>query len=153
MFFVKVSHQSPPLAEPQKVSSKSSSKAAPKFRPHWTRLRHMARYSWLSWHGEKWWHVDFMGFSWLNRLNMGIPSKKQLQTIQHARVLKGIVILNNDEIRLMCRWEKNEGLVWYIYCRCPCVGPSKFFWCQQVGKWKLIIKNGNQALQWTFRCI
>jgi hypothetical protein len=40
---------------------------------------------------------------------MGIPSKKQLQTIQHARVLKGIVILNNDEIRLMCLWEKMRG--------------------------------------------
>ena len=58
---------------------------------------------------------------------MGIPSKKQLQTIQHARVLKGIVILNNDEIRLMCRWEKNEGLVWYIYCDVLASGhPSSF---------------------------
>lgn len=34
---------------------------------------------------------------------------KKLQTIQHARVLKGIVILNNDEIRLMCLWEKKRG--------------------------------------------
>lgn len=41
--------------------------------------------------------------------NMGNPGKKQLQTIQHARVLKGIVILNNDEIRLMCLWEKMTG--------------------------------------------
>jgi len=50
---------------------------------------------------------------------------KKLQTIQHARVLKGIVILN-DEIRLMCLWEKRGvGLVHLLGC--PCVGPSKFF--------------------------
>ena len=47
-FCVKASHQCL-FSEPQKVSSKSSSKAAPKFRPHWTRLRHIARYSWVSW--------------------------------------------------------------------------------------------------------